>query len=135
MSAVLVIVKLLQTHQRLLDLVPADRVFSGTVPQQGQLPAIGVTEISRNEFATVSRMEASSLIKARVQITVHAKDYRQLKTVLLATKLGPGVHSGVIGGVKVRSVVRGDVGPDLSNDDAGIYEQSRDFMVSYIEPS
>lgn len=135
MNGVHVMIKLLQAHQPLLALVPTSSVFAGTVRQGEQLPAIGVTEISRNEFATVSKTEASSLIQARIQITVHAKDYRNLKAVLLASKLGPGVHTGVIGGVKVRSVIRGDVGPDLSNEDAGIYQQSRDFMVRYIEPN
>lgn len=135
MSAVLVMMKLLQAYPPLIALVPASRMFAGTVVQEEVLPAIGVREISRNEFPTVSQAEASSLIRARVQVTVHAKDYRNLKDILLAAKLGPGVQSGVIGGVRVRSVRRDDVGPDLSDDDAGIYRQSRDFMVRYIEPN
>ena len=135
MNGVHVMMALLRAHQPLVALVPASRVFAGTVQQEEVLPAIGVSEISRKEFDTVSKAEASSLIRARIQITVHAKDYRSLKDVLLAAKLGAGVHTGVIGGVKVRSVIRGDVGPDLSDDDAGIYQQSRDFMVRYIEPN
>lgn len=135
MSAVLVMMKLLQVYPPLIALVPASRVFAGTVVQEEMLPAISVREISRNEFATVAQAEASSLIQARIQVTVHAKDYSNMKAILLAAKLGPGIHTGVIGGVKVRSVRRDDVGPDLSDDDAGIYRQSRDFMVRYIEPT
>lgn len=135
MSAVVVMMKLLQAYQPLLALIPASRVFAGTIAQEETLPAISVREISRNEFPTVSQAEASSLIQARIQVTVHARDYRTMKAVLLAAKLGSGVHTGVIGGIRVRSVRRDDVGPDLSDDAAGIYRQSRDFMVRYIEPN
>lgn len=134
MNGVLIMIKLLQNHQPLLALLPATNVAAGTVPQGAPIPAIGVTEVSRNEFRTVSKEEVSTLVRARIQITVHAKSYPEQKAILLAAKLGPGVHSGMTAGVKVRSVVRGDVGPDFSDDAAAIYQQSRDFMVTYIEP-
>lgn len=135
MSAVAVMVALLRAHQPLTALVPAASIMAGTVPQKDPLPAIGVTEVSRNEFPTVSRAEKSTLVRARVQVTVHAKNYPSQKALVLAAKLSMGVSSGVIAGVKVRSVLRLDVGPDFSNDDAAIYQQSRDFMVTYIEPN
>ena len=116
-------------------MIPSEKIFSGDVPQRTGLPAIGVKEVSRNEFKTISAGEATTLVTARIQVTVHAKNYLSQKSVLLAAKLGPGVHTGRIAGVKVRSVRRGDVGPDFSDDSAGIYQQSRDFMVTYIEPN
>jgi hypothetical protein len=133
MNGVFVMRKLLQAHAPLMALMSADSVVAGTVPQGDSLPAIGITEVSRSEFATVANGETSTLVRARIQITVHAKSYPSQKAVLLAAKLGAGVHSGVIAGVKVRSVRRGDVGPDFSDDSAGIYQQSRDFFVHYIE--
>lgn len=135
MSAVKVIRALLQAHPAVVVLVPLERVFAGTVPQESELPAIGVKEIGRNEFATVARAEKRALVRSRVQVTVYAKSYPEQKAALLAAKLGPGVHAGVVAGVAVRSVVRGEVGPDLSEEDAEIFEQSRDFIVSYIEPT
>lgn len=135
MSGVLVILALLRAHQPLLALVEAKSMMAGTVRQGEPLPAIGIKEVSRNEFPTVSRAEKSTLVRARVQVTVHAKNYPGQKALVLAAKLGMGVYSGVIAGVKVRSVLRLDVGPDFSDDDAGIYQQSRDFMVTYIEPN
>jgi hypothetical protein len=135
MSAVKVIRALLQSHPAVVALLPLERVVAGTVPQESELPAIGIREIGRNEFSTVARAENRVLVRSRVQVTVYAKSYPEQKAVLLAAKLGPGVHTGVVAGVTVRSVVRGVVGPDLSEEDAGIFEQSRDFFVSYIEPT
>ena len=135
MSAVKVMRALLQANSAVVALVPLERVDAGTVPQESELPAIGIKEIGRNEFATVARAEKRVLVRSRVQVSVYAKSYPEQKAVLLAAKLGPGVHTGVVAGVTVRSVVRGEVGPDLSEEDAGIFEQSRDFIVSYIEPT
>ncbi len=135
MSAVKVIRALLQANSAVVALVPLERVVAGTVPQESEFPAIGIKEIGSNEFVTVARAEKRVLVRSRVQVTVYAKSYPEQKAVLLAAKLGPGVHTGVVAGVTVRSVVRGEVGPDLSEEDAGIFEQSRDFIVSYIEPT
>lgn len=135
MSAVKVMRALLHAYPAVVALVPLERVVAGTVPQESELPAIGIKEIGRNEFATVARTEKRVLVRSRVQVTVYAKSYPEQKAVLRAANLGPGVHTGVVAGVTVRSVVRGEVGPDLSEEDAGIFEQSRDFMVSYIEPT
>ena len=135
MSSVKVLRALLQAYPPVTSLVPSERVIAGTVPQESELPAIGIKEISRNEFATVARAEKRVLVRSRVQVTVYAKSYPEQKAVLLAAKLGPGVHTGVVAGVTVRSVVRDEVGPDLSEEDAEIFEQSRDFFVSYIEPT
>jgi hypothetical protein len=135
MSAVKVMRALLQANSAVVALVPLERVVAGIVPQESELPAIGIKEIGRNEFATVARAEKRVLVRSRVQVTVYAKSYPEQKAVLLAAKLGPGVHTGVVAGVTVRSVVRDKVGPDLSEEDAEIFEQSRDFFVSYIEPT
>ncbi len=133
MSAVKVIRALLLAHAPVAALVAADKVFAGTIPQGVVLPAIGIKEIGRSELATVSLGQAAVLVTARVQVTVLAKSYPAQKALLQAAKLGPGAHTGLIAGVAVRSVIRDAVGPDLSNEDAGIFEQSRDFKVAFVE--
>lgn len=134
MSAVAVMIALLQAHAPVTALVVPDNIVAGTVPQDAQLPAIGVREISAIEEQTIDGNEPGALVRARVQITVHAKSYPEQKALISATRLGAGAHAGVIAGIAVRSVLRDMVGPDLSDDDAGIYEQSRDFKVAFIEP-
>ena len=133
MSSVKVMRALLLAHAPVAALVAADKVFAGTIPQGVALPAIGIKEIGSSELATVSLGQAAVLITSRVQVTVLAKSYPAQKALLLAAKLGPGAHSGQIAGVMVRSVIRDAVGPDLSDDAAGIYEQSRDFKVTFVE--
>ena len=133
MSAVKVIRALLAAHAPVLGLVPAARIVAGTVPQGMPLPAIGLTEISRVELPTVSRGQRAVQVTARVQVTVHASAYPEQKAVLQAARLGPGAHTGTMAGVAVRSVMRDVVGPDMTDDEAGVYQQSRDFKVVFVE--
>ncbi|HEX8615667.1 MAG TPA: hypothetical protein VF800_30665 [Telluria sp.] len=133
MSSVAIVRALLVAHAPLIALVPATRVAAGTIPA-GALPAIGITEISGNEQDTVARA-GNSLVTARVQVTVYASSYPQQKAVLRAAKLGAGVHTGLIAGYEVRSVLRDLVGPDMGDSTVPTFEQSRDFMVTYIEPA
>lgn len=134
MNAVMIMRALQLAHAPVTGIV-ADRVVAGDVPEKMELPAVGLKEISRTEQDTVSRDGASTLVRARVQVTVHATTYAQQKQLLDAVKLGPGAHTGTIAGAEVRSVLRDAVGPDMGDTAASIYEQSRDFVVTYIEPN
>ncbi|MYM37261.1 hypothetical protein GTP38_23320 [Duganella sp. FT94W] len=133
MSAVSIVRSLLLAYQPLRELVPADDIVAGTVPD-GILPAIGIKEVGGGELETVGRAEGATLCRIRVQVTVYAKTYPEQKALLHAAGLGRGVHSGTVDGFVVRSVLPAGIGPDLSDDDAGVYSQSRDFKVAYIQP-
>ena len=133
MSAVKVIRALLAVYAPVLALVPAARIVAGTVPQGMPLPAICLAEISRVELPTVSRGQRTVQVTARVQVTVHASTYPDQKAVLQAARLGAGAHTGTVAGVAVRSVMRDVVGPDMTDDEAGVYQQSRDFKVVFVE--
>lgn len=133
MAAVKIIRALLLAHAPVIALVGSGNIFAGTVPQGTILPAISIKEISRIESRTAGLNEATVMVTSRVQVTVLTNSYPQQKALLQAAKLGSGSHTGVIAGITVRSVTRDFVGPDLSNDDAGIFEQSRDFRVVFVE--
>lgn len=133
MSAVLIIRSLLANYPPLLALVPAADIVAGTVPD-GVVPAVGIKEIGGDEQATVSRDGNAHLARIRVQVTVYAKTYPEQKLLLQAAGLGGGIHAGEVAGFVVRSVLPAGIGPDFSDDDAGLYEQSRDFKVTYIQP-
>lgn len=130
MNAVLIMRELLLAHDPVVDLV-GDNVIAGDVDYD-QLPAIGLGEISRREADTVGR--TSRLVIARVQATVHAHSYDGQKDLLKAARLGDGVFTGIVAGAQVRSVLRDTVGPDMGDPDADLYQQSRDFIVTYLEP-
>lgn len=131
MNAIMIMRELLLAHPPVADLVGVN-VIAGDIDYD-QAPAIGLSEISRREADTVGR--TSKMATARVQVTVHARDYGTQKELLAAARLGDGVFTGTIAGVEVRSVLRDAVGPDLSDPEAGLFQQSRDFIVTYIEPA
>lgn len=134
MSAVAIMRALLTTHVPLLALVPATRIFAGKIPQGTTLPAVSITEISGYEQSTIARLQATSMQRRRVQVTVCASSYPTQKAVHAACALGPGAHRGTHAGFKTLSVLPAGVGPDLNQlDDDNIYEQSRDFMVTFAE--
>lgn len=131
MNAVVVMRALLLAHAPLTALV-GDKIYAGDVDID-LVPAVGIKEISRVEQSTVANDGPATLVTARIQVTVYGESYPNQKALLLAAKLGAGVHTGEIAGVAVRSVLRDMVGPDLGDKAAGTYEQSRDFKVTYIE--
>lgn len=109
------------------------RIVAGVLPQGVTLPAIGVSEVSSNEERTVARNLPVKMIRERVQVTALAKDYATMKKLIKAAALGPGVHTGVVLGFRVNSILPEGVGPEIPPADDGIYEQSRDFMVTFLE--
>lgn len=136
MSAVAIMHALLVAHTPLTAIIPAARIFAGIIPQGQLLPAISITEVDSYELDTVARQQSTTSNRSRVQVTVVARSLFDQKRTIAAAKLGPGVHRGVWGGFTVLSVLPGGVGPDLNNlDDDGIYEQSRDFLVTFVEPN
>lgn len=133
MSAVAIVLALLRAKAQVTAIVPALRIYAGHAPQGVLLPAVSITEVSGNEEDTIARERATTLQRSRVQVTVLAAGYEQMKQLLLACKLGPGNHTGMVGNYQVNSVRPAGVGPELPVDDAKIYEQSRDFMVTFLE--
>ena len=130
MNAIAIMRALLLDHDPVRGIV-GDNVCAGEVDYD-QVPAIGLREISRREADTVAR--TSRMVIARVQVTVHTKSYGEQKDLLQAARLGPGAFTGIVAGVEVRSVLRDTVGPDLEDPEAGLFQQSRDFIVTYLEP-
>lgn len=134
MSGVAIVRALLAAHAPVLAMVPAARVFAGTIPQGSVLPAVGVTMVGDSEQGTTARNLRTKMIRERIQVTVLVKeDYAKFKNLLKATSLGAGIHNGVVVGFVVRSVLPWGTGPEIPPDDDRILEQSRDFMVTFME--
>lgn len=131
MSAPVIIRALLLSRLPITDMVPADRIRIGSMPP-GSRPSILITDVSGGEFPTVARNGASNPVTARIQVTVYARDYEEQERVLLACKL-PGVPRGQVGNYKVYSVMPAGVGPAIPPNNDGIFERSRDFMVTFKE--
>ena len=133
MSAVKAVHYLLANNATLIATVPAAKIFTGKIPLGEQLPAIATNEISTVEWNSVGQNAATTLATSRVQVTVQAKTDTEQKAILaLVLKACPN-QRGTVNGVSVDSIVPEGAGPDLRDDEAGIYMQSRDFTVKWVE--
>ena len=113
--------------------VPAARIFSAhELPMGTVLPAILISEIGNTPFQYVS--EASRLRIDHLQVTVHSASDAEKKLLLdlVRSTCGPGARR--VNGTWVDSIVLGTEGPDLSQPDANIFEQSQDFTVRWYTP-
>jgi Protein of unknown function (DUF3168) len=133
MSGVKIIRTLLAADLPLLSLVPATRIMAGVLPQATALPAVSVTEVSTVELPHIDAQSPTTLVDARIQVTVMAADYPAQKALLDAVRKAVNYQRGVVGGIVVTSVRRGSNGPDFVDADAGFYMQSVDFHVIYHE--
>lgn len=131
MSGVAVIVTLLAADAGVTAIVPAARIFGGDVPLSTATPSIGVSQISGMPRNTVSMAETRRLITERVQVTIHAASYDQQKALLELVRRACPNQRGTVDGVDLDSILPDIEGPDLTDADAKIYEQSRDFLVKW----
>lgn len=106
----------------------------GQLPQATALPALVVEHVNSNELTTIDANAPFGLVQSRLQVTVLAKDYPTVKTVVEQVRIACNYQRGVIAGVRVISVLRDNVGPDLRDDDMQVYTQSIDFQVTFQEP-
>lgn len=147
MSGVSIVRNLLANYAPLLALgVPKEKIFAGHVPQGTALPAIGVSEVYTREIRATTRNATTKTSRARIQVTVLTSGsvntvvaYSQLKNIIKAAGLGPGVHTHLYQGAgfayNVKAVEPDGIGPEIPPADDKIYEQSRDFMVTFAEPN
>ena len=112
----------------------ADRCYPGELPQGCVLPALVVEHVSTVQLGTLDAASAYGLMQARIQVTGLASTYPALKTLLDAASTACNYQRGLIASVRVASVVRQLIGPDLRDDDRSVFHQSVDFVVTYQEP-
>jgi len=129
-QATRIIVALLTADAALLALIPAARMFQGFIPQNATLPALAYTNISDNDRQTIAGDEPTVIETGRVQVTVAAKDYPAKERLIGAVRQACSGKRGTIAGMHVNNVRSDGIGPDLDNEEAGIYGRTIDFMVT-----
>lgn len=131
MSGVAVIIYQLTHNTALNAVVAASHIYPGEMPLKTSLPAIAVTQVSsvpRNIVAGPSSFNTD-----RVQVTVVAKTYPQLRNVMRLIKAACPMVKGTVNGIKVDSVLPDIAGPDIPDPDLGGIGSSRDFIVTWNE--
>lgn len=109
-----------------------DRCRPPPLPQNTELPALTVEHISTVELPTISA-GGTALVQSRIEINALANDYATVKALIEVVRQACLYQRGTIAGIEVASVLRGSAGPDLRDDDVGLYRQSIDFLVVYRE--
>jgi hypothetical protein len=137
MSGTAIIRELLAQNTAVTSIVPADlaseRLVVGALKQGVKIPAISVISVSSNEVWTSANNLTVKMVRERVQVTCFAPRAMDLERLVKACSLGRGMHTGNVKGYPVRSILRMEVGPYLPPNGDNIHEQSRDFMVTFME--
>lgn len=133
MSGVAILYYQASHNTALTNQVPAARIFSGVIPLETTLPAISITQVDGNTRNIVKNDGVNVLWTDRVQVTVAGKSYRSVKDILSLVQAACGNVRGTINGIKCDSIVDDSVGPDIFEQEDGIFEQSQDFIVKYVK--
>lgn len=127
MSAEKVIYNLLSNDSALDS--AAYGIYAGIIPIDATLPAIAYNYISGDEITSIGMAEIKMI--SRMQITVAAQTYPEIKTVIGLVDNACNHKQGTFNGVVTDSVIKMVVGPDFRDDDANIYYQTIDYQVIY----
>lgn len=124
----------LLTQAAALTALVGARIYPHALPVGDSLPALVVEHVSTVPLPTLDAQAGFGLMQSRVQVTVLAASYPGLKDVLEQVVIACNYQRGVLAGVRVASVVRTLVGPDLTDDDRSVFYQAVDFLVTFQEP-
>ena len=123
------IYNLLSTNAPLTAVVPVGRIYAGLIPISAVLPAIAYNHVSTIENTSIGLTTMKT--RSRVQITVAAKTYPLVKSIIKLVKTACNNKQGTFNGVVTDSVILENVGADFRDDDAGILYQTIDFRLAY----
>ena len=132
MNGVIAVRTLLVTDTGMTAIVPPARITAGMLPQGTDLPAISlmsVSSIDRNIPAPGPKRRVTE----RVQVTVLAATYRQVKAILAAVRKAAADQMPTIDGLFDVTVHTDSAGPDFLDEDTGIHMQTQDLRVSFNE--
>lgn len=110
-------------------LVPAARIQAGTMPQNTVLPFISVTQTSSTPLNQVSK--TSGLSVDRVQVTVEAASYPQVRQILALVRAALPYTHATVNGFVCDSLIPDIEGPDGFDGTLMSYFQSQDYFVHW----
>ena len=123
---------LLAGETRVTALVPEARIAAGMLPQGTNLPAISLMSVSSVD-RNISAPGPKRRVTERVQVTVLAATYRQVKAILAAVRKAAVDQMPTIDGLFDVTVHTDTAGPDFLDEETGIHMQSQDLRVSFNE--
>ena len=132
MNGVIAVRSLLVADTRVTALVPFARIAAGMLPQGTDLPAISLMSVSSVD-RNVPAPGAKRRVTERVQVTVLARTYPEVKAILAAVRAAAADQMPAIDGLTDVTVHTDSAGPDFLDEETGIHMQTQDFRVSFNE--
>lgn len=129
MSGVALVWYKLSQSANLTAVVPATRIKAGVLPQGTALPAISVTLVSG--MTRLHLAASSGLHTDRVQITVDAASYPQVRQILALCRAALPYTRGTVNSIVCDSILPDIEGPDGFDDLLKTYFQSQDYIVRW----
>ena len=132
MNGVIAVRSLLVVDTGLTALVPLERIAAGTLPQGTALPAIALMSIGSVD-RNVPSPGLKRRVTERVQVTVLARTYPEVKAIIAAVRRAAADQMPTIDGLFDVTVHTDSAGPDFLDEETGIHMQTQDFRVSFNE--
>ena len=132
MNGVIAVRTLLVTDTGMTALVPPARIAAGMLPQGTDLPAISLMSVSSVD-RNIPAPGPKRRVTERVQVTVLAATYRQVKAILAAVRKAAPDQMHTIDGLFDVTVHTDSAGPDFLDEETGIHMQTQDLRVSFNE--
>ncbi|WP_347271801.1 tail completion protein gp17 [Rhizorhabdus histidinilytica] len=129
MTGALIVTAVLRAASAVTAIVPEARIKAGRLPEDIQLPALVVRNISSVERRTLTR-EATIRTTDRVSVAVRAASYRDQGAIIRLVRSACAGLTGDIGGGSSVAIINAGTGPDVAGP-GNSFEQSQDFLVSF----
>ena len=132
MNGVIAVRSLLVADTGVTALVPIARIAAGMLAQGTDLPAISLMSVSSVD-RNVPAPGAKRRVTERVQVTVLARTYPEVKAIIAAVRQAVADQMPTIDGLFDVTVHTDSAGPDFLDEETGIHMQTQDFRVSFNE--
>lgn len=109
------------------------KIYPGLIPQNTTIPAVSYELISSVDIPPINAQAGGVILRSRVQVSVLARTYAEVKTIQEAIRPALLFKSGLIAGVQVNAITRELIGSDERDDESGLYMQGVDFLLIHEE--
>ncbi len=129
MTGVDIIGALLLEDLAIVDLIPAEQIKAGALPEKVSLPALLLRLVSSVERQPLKRGQTIRTVD-RVSVTVRAASYADQVAAIGAIRRACAGRTGEVGEAKSVSILTAGTGPDARGP-GNSFEQTQDFRVSF----